>query len=54
MIRHRFQNNAGRHYLGPGADLNIAQDLGAGSDENAAADFRVSVAGLLAGAAEGD
>src|SRR5690606_8804968 len=34
------------------ADLDIAEDLGAGADEDAAADLRMAVAALLAGAAE--
>ena len=34
------------------ADLDIAEDLGAGADQHAVADLRMAVAALLAGAAE--
>src|SRR5688572_7880234 len=50
--RHVMQHHRARRDPGAMADLDIAEDLGAGADEDAMADLRMPVAGLLAGAAE--
>ena len=54
MGRHVFQHHAARPHLRPFTDLDVAKKLGAGADEDAAPDLRVAIAGVLAGAAEGD
>ena len=40
--------------VGTGADLDVAEDLGPGTDHRAATDLGVAIASLLAGAAQGD
>src|SRR5258708_31841880 len=52
VVRHRLEHDRARGDAGAMADLDIAEDLGARSDQYTAADLRVAVAGLLAGAAE--
>ena len=53
LRRHRLEHDGAGRDAGAFADLDIAEDLGAGADQDAAADFRMAVAALLAGAAEG-
>ena len=46
------QHDRARRHPRAMADLDIAEHFGAGADQHAAADFRMAVADLLAGAAE--
>src|SRR5690606_23630074 len=50
--RHGLQDDGARGYARAGADLDIAENLGAGADEHALADLRMAIALLLAGTTE--
>ena len=50
--RHRMQHDRARGDARAMANLDIAQDLGAGADQHAVANLRVAIATFLAGAAQ--
>src|SRR5581483_6082383 len=54
IVRHRLDHDRARRDTRAMADLDIAQNLRARADHHAAADFRMTVLMLLAGAAERD
>ena len=54
MGRNVLQYHAAGTNFGATPDFDIAKNFGAGSDQDAVADFRVTVTFGLAGAAEGD
>src|SRR3954454_12687099 len=54
VVRHRFDHDRARRDARAMADLDIAEDLRAGADQDAVTDFRMTVLVLLAGAAERD
>ena len=54
VVGHRTEHHRARRDACAMSDLDIAEDFGACTDKDPAADFRVAVAGLLAGAAERD
>ena len=52
--RHRLEHDRTRRDLGAGADLDVAEHLGAGAQQYAAPHLRMTVAAFLAGTAQGD
>src|SRR5678815_4820752 len=54
VVRHGLDHDGARRDARAMADLDIAEDLGAGADQHAVADLRMAVLVLLAGAAERD
>src|SRR6266567_2475079 len=54
LRRHRLEHHRAGGNAGAAADLDVAEDFRPGTDHHPAADFRMAVAVLLAGAPEGD
>ena len=54
VLGNRLKHHGARRDARESADFDIAEDFCSGADQHAATDFRVAVAGLLAGAAERD
>src|SRR6185295_10118413 len=52
VVRHRLEHDRACSDARAMADLDVAEDLGARADQYAAADFRMTISRLLAGAAE--
>src|SRR5947207_953509 len=51
-MRHRLEHDRARGNARAVADLDVAEDLGAGADEDAIADFRMPVSRLFSGPSE--
>src|SRR5207248_8232245 len=52
VVRYGFEHHGSGSDARTVTDFDVAEDLGAGADQDAAADFRVAITGLFAGSTE--